>query len=276
MKRQYHIYQFTTKNSTEQEMLIARLMDIGFDGVVEQEEGFMASIQTTELDTVAFDAVLEAIPASFTRETEEEQNWNSRWEQDFTPVQVDDFAMVRAAFHPIPADVQYDITITPKMSFGTGHHATTYMMIQQMRDLDIAGKKVFDFGTGTGVLAILAQKMGAAVVTAIDNDDWSIQNAKENFDVNACTAITLHLADKPVTGNFDMILANINLNVLRDHMAALAGLLPTGGVLLLSGILNSDEAEMQELLIAQGLQTKKILQRDNWSCMATVRGIVEN
>ena len=116
-----------------------------------------------------------------------EANWNQVWESNFDPVIVDDFVAIRADFHEPVKGVSLEIIITPKMSFGTGHHATTYMMIEQMRELDFTGKSVFDFGTGTGVLAILAEKLGANKVIAVDNDEWSIENAEENFEKNNCT-----------------------------------------------------------------------------------------
>ncbi len=128
-----------------------------------------------------------SLQLSFSKTIIEETNWNQVWESNFDPVIVDDFVAVRAHFHEPIKNVQHEIVITPKMSFGTGHHATTYMMMQQMRELDFAGKNVFDFGTGTGVLAILAEKLGAQKVIAIDNDDWSIENADENVKRNNCT-----------------------------------------------------------------------------------------
>ncbi len=265
--RHYHIYQFTTTSEEQKDILIARLMAIGFDGVEETAAGFTTSVETTGFDADAFNDILQQIPAAFTCRTEEEQNWNSRWEEDFQPVSVGDFASIRASFHPIPEHVQHDIIITPKMSFGTGHHATTWMMIAQMQTLNFNGKTVFDFGTGTGVLAILARKMGATAITAIDNDEWSINNAKENFTINDCQGITLSHAETPPRGVFDIILANINLNILVTHMRALADATVSGGLILISGILTTDETDMRKVMEMNGLNVVSVTHRNDWCCI---------
>ena len=145
-------------------------------------------------------------------------NWNKEWESNFQPVVIENFCAVRADFHAPIKNVQHEIIITPKMSFGTGHHATTYMMIQQMRQINFLNKYVMDFGTGTGVLAILAKKLGAASVVAIGNDEWSIENAKENFTRNNADEIELRLAHHPVANKAcDIILANITRNVIQEN-----------------------------------------------------------
>src|SRR5205085_7037613 len=137
------------------------------------------------------------------------------WEKNFERVIIDDFVAIRAPFHKPIQKVTHEIVITPKMSFGTGHHATTFMMIQQMQDVDFKNKKVLDFGTGTGILAILAEKLGATKITAIDNDEWSISNANENIKTNNCRNIQLLLSDSPMLSQkFDVILANINKSVI--------------------------------------------------------------
>ena len=142
-------------------------------------------------------------------------------------------------------DVAHEVVITPKMSFGTGHHATTWMMIRQMKEIDFKDKVVFDFGTGTGVLAILAEKLHAKKIIAADIDDWSIENARENISLNQCTRIHILQMDSMSTDDvFDIILANINKNVLLDNMEKMAGQLKNKGVLLLSGLLTSDETDI--------------------------------
>ncbi|MCU0403830.1 MAG: 50S ribosomal protein L11 methyltransferase, partial [Chitinophagaceae bacterium] len=176
----YLQYRIQCKEEESREMLIAVLSELGFEGF-EEETGFLIATATEgSLDEREVGDWLNESGFSFTMEKLEEQNWNAIWESDFSPVEVDDFAAVRAHFHqPVP-HVRYDLIITPKMSFGTGHHATTNLMIRALKDLEVSGKSVFDFGTGTGVLAILASKMGALVVEAVDIDSWSIENAREN------------------------------------------------------------------------------------------------
>ncbi len=269
--KQYHIYHFTTNDETQKEILIAQLMDAGFDGVEETPGSFTASVETTRFDAEQVAAILERTPITYTVTTETEQNWNSRWEADFEPVQVGSFATVRASFHPQPGAVKHDIIITPKMSFGTGHHATTYMMMEQMQPLPFAGQRIFDFGTGTGVLAILARKMGAWPVIAIDNDEWSISNARENIAVNHCDGINLCQGEQPAPGPFDGVLANINLNVLDTHMPALAGAMAPGAWILLSGFLHDDENTMRNILKINGLQVSSVAERNNWLCIRALK-----
>ena len=175
------------------------------------------------------------------------------------------FCAVRASFHePVPG-VEHEIIITPKMSFGTGHHATTYIMIQFLQQLDIKGKRVLDFGTGTGILAILAERLGATGVTAIDNDDWSIENAAENIAVNKCTGIKLSKAgDLKELGHFDVILANINRHVLLANMLDLKQHLALGGVLILSGLLPDDAPVIEAKAAENDLGIFEQKNYNNW------------
>jgi ribosomal protein L11 methyltransferase len=178
---------------------------------------------------------------------------------------VDDFVAIRADFHEPVRGVEHEIIVTPKMSFGTGHHATTYMMIQQMRQIDFTGKRVFDFGTGTGILAILAEKMGAKKIVAVDNDDWSIENAGENIQRNNCSLIELRKANDPgMDSSFDIILANINKNVILENFPTIINQLAEGGVLLLSGLLKEDEYDIFRKSIEYSLQLIQTTVRDNW------------
>ena len=165
----------------QSEILIAQLSEIGFEGFEENENKLKHLFLKRILMKVFLQIYCSSLQLAFIKTIIEETNWNEVWESNFDPVIVDDFVAIRADFHEPIKDVQFEIIITPKMSFGTGHHATTYMMMQQMREIDFTGKTVFDFGTGTGVLAILAEKLGAENVLAIDNDEWSIENAAENI-----------------------------------------------------------------------------------------------
>ena len=202
----------------------------------------------------------------------EETNWNQVWESNFEPVVVDDFVSVRAEFHKPEKNPAHEIIITPKMSFGTGHHATTYMMIEQMRDLDFKDKEVFDFGTGTGILAILAHKMGAGRVEAIDVDEWSIDNARENFDRNGCTKCEVTLSTIIPNKHFDIILANINRNVLLQYASSLNAATKDAAYLLLSGLMIDDEGDITKEFMQQGFRLVKQSQRNNWICLLFAKG----
>ncbi|MEI9809072.1 MAG: 50S ribosomal protein L11 methyltransferase [Bacteroidota bacterium] len=209
---------------------------------------------------------------SFNKTIIEETNWNQLWESNFDPVIVDDFVAVRADFHAPVKGVEHEIIVTPKMSFGTGHHATTYMMIQQMRQIDFTGKTVLDFGTGTGVLAILAEKLGAQKITALDHDDWSIDNAGENISRNNCKLIRLKKADTAnVDNSCDIILANINKNVILDNFPVLVKQLAPGGILLLSGLLPGDQHDIFRKNDAYSLQLIQTTVRANWLCIKLSR-----
>ena len=212
--------------------------------------------------------IIEQDETSYSKSFIKEINWNAEWEAGFEPVSVGVFCTIRAGFHPPAGTARHEIVITPKMSFGTGHHATTFMMVEAMAGISIAGKSVFDFGTGTGVLAILAEKMGAASVTAIDNDEWSISNAIENLNSNNCHKVLLDNGENMFKyGLFDVILANINRNIILENLAVIKQHLTRDGVVLLSGLLTGDE----QVVVARALQHKLVLQsrleRNGWICL---------
>ncbi len=190
------------------------------------------------------------------------------WESNFEPIIVDEFVGIRASFHPPFKNVQHEIIITPKMSFGTGHHATTFLMMEQTQQLDFNQKSVFDFGTGTGVLAILAKKLNAIKIVANDIDEWGIANSHENFDNNNASDIRLLQSDTAqMNCRFDIILANINRNVLLDNMVLLAIQLHTGGILLLSGILQEDETAIMQAATHHHLQFVEKTKKEKWICV---------
>lgn len=237
--------EFQNITAQQSDLLIAELSNIGFDGFEEGENILKAFIPADNLNEAAVKEIAANQNVSFVQSTIEETNWNAVWESNFPPVIVDDFVAIRADFHEPIKEVEHEIVITPKMSFGTGHHATTYMMVQQMRTIAFDSKSVFDFGTGTGVLAILAEKLGAKQVMAVDNDDWSITNAEENIQRNDCSRIILKKANDAITGRqYDIILANINKNVILDNFSSLVYQLAPDGTLLLSGLLLEDEADI--------------------------------
>ena len=234
--------------NTDQElndMLIAQLSEIGFDGFEEVEEGLKAFAPDAVFDKEILGSIMDIYSLTFTSTIIPAQNWNEVWESNFDPMQVDDFVGVRANFHQPMQGVQHEIIITPKMSFGTGHHATTYMVMQLMKNIDFTNKTVFDYGTGTGILAILAEKLGSKSIVGIDYDDWCIENATENIEANNCQYISIEKADTAkLQTKFDIVIANINKNIILDNMAYLAEDVALGGVVLLSGLLQEDEADI--------------------------------
>jgi ribosomal protein L11 methyltransferase len=259
---------FETVNKEDGEILIALLADKGFESFEETEKSLKAFIKEDDFIKDSFEEILHIIPVKYTITTVAQQNWNAQWESSFAPIIVNDFVAIRAAFHQPVQNVQHEIIITPKMSFGTGHHATTYMMISQMQGLDFKNKTVVDFGTGTAVLAILAEKMGATAIDAIDYDDWSIENSIENAAANSCTNINLIKAETIAPGKlYDIILANINLNVIQSNLAAISASSKKGTQILLSGFLKTDEMILLKALSTNGISHQLTLEKDNWICL---------
>ena len=249
----------------QSEILIAQLNEIGFNGFEEGENFLIGFIDEQNFDEDALQLIISAHHLSYQKNFIQQKNWNEEWEKNFNPVIVDDFVAVRAEFHQPIKNIEHEIIITPKMSFGTGHHATTYMMIQQMGDIDFNNKTVFDFGTGTGILAILAEKLGAKNIIAIDNDEWSINNAKENSERNNCKRIQLFLVSElPSTEKFDIVLANINKNVILQHVKELTNLLAQSGQLLISGLLIEDETEILDVAVKIKLKPTARIRRGRW------------
>lgn len=256
---------FNNISAEQQELLIAHLSEAGYTGFEESENELKAFIPGEIFDKLFLHELCSRYHLFFKEERVPSQNWNALWEANFQPVIVDDFVAIRASFHEPISNVEHEIVITPKMSFGTGHHATTYMMIHQMRDIDFKGKSVLDFGTGTGVLAILAERLGAKKIVAIDNDDWSIENATENIHMNKCASIEIRKADSlKEMGKFDIILANINRNVILDNMGDLASQLNQEGLLLISGILVEDKEDILINAKFFDLKLKHEEERNNW------------
>ena len=257
------------------EILIAELGYAGFESFVETDEGVTAYIQKEEWN----DAILEDIDIlksdefniSYTFEEIEQTNWNEEWEKNFNPILVDDICSVRAPFHPKP-DTKYDIIIEPKMSFGTGHHETTHMMIQHILKNDFNNKSVLDMGCGTGVLAILAEMKGANSLDAIDYDNWCYLNSLENVERNNCKNITVIEGDASALKNkhYDIIIANINRNILLNDMATYFKCLNNNGVLFLSGFYNDDIPIIEEECNKHGLKLVETLEKNNWVALKFV------
>lgn len=256
---------FENLDTEQKEILIACLGDMGYEGFEEEPGKLMAYIGEPAFDADSLHSLTSGLSVSWQQELIEPRNWNQLWEENFQPVQVGDFCCVRASFHDPAPGCRFDIIITPKMSFGTGHHATTYMMMETMKELSFEGNSVLDFGTGTGVLAILAEKMGASLINAIDNDDWSIENAAENILLNQCYKIVLQKADRlSFPGRFNIILANINRNVLLARMDSIQQHLTPGGVVIMSGLLEGDKEIITGKAEAAGLVLKGKKSREGW------------
>lgn len=251
------------------EILVAELGYLGFESFVEEEDGITAYIPAEEYedDLLAGVHILQSedFEITYSKGEIEQVNWNEEWEKNFSPIMVDDICSVRAPFHPEP-DVEYDIVIEPKMSFGTGHHATTHMMIQHILKNDWNDKAVLDMGCGTGVLAILASLKGAKFVDAIDIDNWCYQNTLENVGRNDCDNINVEEggAELLQERKYDMILANINRNILLRDLPIYKDCLNKGGNLFLSGFYEEDIPIIKEACLNLGLTYKEHVERSNW------------
>ncbi len=253
------------QDEAQLEMLIASLTAIGFDGFEEVDGTLKAFIDESEYVQADVDAVLAQYQLSSILSMVEKQNWNALWESNFDPVIVDDFVGIRASFHPPIDDVAYQLTITPKMSFGTGHHATTYSVMQLMREIDFKGKRVFDFGTGTGILAILAEKLGATNILAIDHDPWCVENSLENIQINECVHIQVQQADHAATPEqYDVVIANINKNIILDNLQQLAAAAAPTAHILLSGLLTSDAEDIINACKTVGWRHLRTVERGAW------------
>lgn len=256
---------YTTDESIRA-VLIAELTEEGFEGFEERDDALVAFIDETQFSSAIVDAIADRHQLSYEIETIPQQNWNAQWESSFQPVIVQDFCTIRADFHKVDAHTPYEIIITPKMSFGTGHHATTQLMIQMMKELPLKGAKVLDFGTGTGILAILAEKLGATEITAIDNDEWSYTNTLENIERNNVSRVKVQLGSLEIVEGqqYDVILANINRHILLAYMTKIYSILPIGGKVLMSGLLTEDREVIMASASQAGLQLTKEDELNNW------------
>ncbi|MFK8298345.1 50S ribosomal protein L11 methyltransferase [Capnocytophaga cynodegmi] len=266
----YIEYNFTIEPlGVASEILVAELAELGFESFVDSENGILAYIQENLWHKNILDDVYILQSAefkiSYTFKTIEQINWNEEWERNFSPIVVDDICTIRAPFHEVP-NTTYDIIIEPKMSFGTGHHETTYMMLQFLLNTDLQEKKVLDMGCGTSVLAIMAEKRGAKSITAIDVDDWCVQNSVENIERNHCKNISVKLGDASLIDNenFDVVIANINRNILLSDIPQYAKTLPSEGTLLLSGFYESDIPVITNKCNENDLKLVEKLERNQW------------
>lgn len=251
------------------EILIAELGSLGFESFVENEDGVTAYILKEEFKENMLTEVRildsDEFKISYSSSEIQQVNWNEEWEKNFQPIVVDDICSVRAPFHPKP-ETEFDIVIEPKMSFGTGHHATTHMMIQFILKNEWKGKSVLDMGCGTGVLAILSSQKGANPVEAIDIDNWCYLNTLENIERNNVPEISVKEGGAELLGEkkYDVIIANINRNILLNDMQKYASVLQPDGDLYLSGFYKGDIPIIQEACEKLGLKFQENLEKDKW------------
>ncbi len=251
------------------EILIAELGSVSFESFVETENGVTAYIQKTDWNLSILEGIFILTSDEFQIEYQQKEvaqtNWNAEWEKNFNSIQVDDLVSIRAPFHQNP-NLKYDIVIEPKMSFGTGHHETTHMMVQHLLQLKLTDKKVLDMGCGTGILAIFAEMKGAKPIDAIDIDNWCYLNSVENTERNKCKNITVYEGDASLLINkkYDVIIANINRNILLMDMKTYTSCLNKKGVLLLSGFYQEDIPIIDAEVSIYNLQLETVIERNNW------------
>ncbi|MDB2633261.1 50S ribosomal protein L11 methyltransferase [Flavobacteriaceae bacterium] len=266
----YIAYDFSvTPKNPATEILIAELGYVGFESFVENDNGVTAYIQKQEWNPQILDDLYilgsPEFKIKYSHHEVIQTNWNKEWEKNFNPIQVDGQVSIRAPFHENPS-LKFDIVIEPKMSFGTGHHETTHMMIQHLLALDLENKKVLDMGCGTGILAIFAEMKGAQPTDAIDIDSWCYQNSLENVQRNGCRHIIVLEGDSSllIGKKYDVVIANINRNILLSDMKTYTDSLSKNGVLLLSGFYKDDITIIENEVFKHGLVFDKMIQRNSW------------
>jgi ribosomal protein L11 methyltransferase len=265
---------FTPRNPWA-EILTVELADNGFESFVETEDGIIAygQIELVDAEFPLKNTFLESKPNDIevviTSKIIPQQNWNAVWESDFQAVEVENYLTIVAPFHDRSTAKGMIIEILPKMSFGTGHHQTTWMMSKALFELETIPAEVLDMGTGTGVLAFVAERLGAEHVVAVDIEDWSVENTLENAERNDCKKIEAICGDVDILRGrtFGLILANINKNILKAHMSSYAEMLEKNGTLLLSGFFDTDVEELVTFAEQFGLKKYRVLNKDNWAAI---------
>lgn len=274
----YHTCLKVTCHPDFTELLLAEIGEAGFDTFIETDDGFEAYVEREKFDRNHVEDILQKYSKqttlAFSYSHVKQRNWNEDWERSYEPIIVDDRCLIRADFHKIDKRYPYELIITPKMSFGTGHHQTTYLMIKNQMDIDHRQKRVMDAGCGTAILSVMACKLGASIVEAFDIDEWSVSNSEENIEVNQCSNINHQLgklADLKFDEPFDIILANINKNVLLDEMNLYAQHLKPSGLLLLSGFYDYDIEDLLAVANVYGLSESKRDIREEWAALVLVK-----
>ena len=273
---QYLSYHFTVEPPQPgSEILMAMIADLGFESFDNTDSGFIAYIKESENANVNLEEFkFDDFKYTYKIEKIAQINWNAEWEKNFEPVVVDDLLLIRAPFHAADPKVKQEIVIMPKMSFGTGHHQTTQLMCAAMFETDLKNKHVLDMGCGTGVLAILAKKLGAKTILAIDIDEWSVENSIENCAVNNAKEIVLKKGDVQLLKEeapFDIILANINKNILKADIPHYSSKIKPGGKLFLSGFFTTDVEELKKVAAKNNLQFSLTHHENEWAMMVLDR-----
>lgn len=260
------------------EIFMAELAELNFEAFEETQDGLLAYIDEEQFNQNTLDEVIDRYKLLTTLEVSYQKiakkNWNKEWEKNYSPIEVEDKCIVRASFHEPEKHFPYEIIITPKMSFGTGHHATTWQMLKLQMEIEHTGKSVLDVGSGTGILAIMAMKLGAKSIAATDIDDWCIENSKENFSLNEIESFDLRkgvISGQKFKDRFDIVIANINKNVLIDEIPYYVELLKPGGNLLLSGFYEHDEEDIKKTTFQNNLSHLKTVTKDKWAAMVLVK-----
>ncbi len=247
------------------EIFIAALADAGYDSFEETPKGFNAFIEKDQYQKGVVEDFVQQhqneVKISFVADDLPDTNWNANWESSFSPIEIGEWCVVRAPFHILHKKYQHEIIIEPKMSFGTGHHKTTYLVMQEMKNIDWHNKRVLDMGSGTGILAILAEKLKAKEMVAIDIDEWAYENCVENLEKNSCSKIEVLKGDASLIDNkgFDIVLANINRNILLEDMEKYTKAMLPGGILIMSGFLLQDVEVLKEKIASLGLLFDKVV-----------------
>lgn len=279
MSNTYIGYHFTIEPlQPASDILMAELGELGFESFVETETGFSAYIQKEDWNPLILSQVQVLNSGKFNIVYEKEEiqpvNWNSEWEKNFEPIEIDNTVSIRAPFHDA-GTLKYNLIIEPKMSFGTGHHETTHLMVQHLLKLDLQDKSVLDMGCGTGVLGILAEKMGANWVDAIDIDPWSYENTLENVERNKCRLVNVFEGDASLLSDFkyDIIIANINRNILVQDISSYCNVLKDNGILLFSGFYTEDIPIIDEVAHKNHLVKDLTLERHNWVGLRYIKSV---
>lgn len=261
------------------DVLSALTAEIGFESFVECEGGMQAYVQQALFDEEALKTVLADFPIpdteiSYIINEPEDKNWNEEWEKNFfQPIVIENRCVIHSTFHKDYPEAEYDIVINPQMAFGTGHHETTNSILGELLDADLKGKSVLDMGCGTSILAILASMRGANPVTAIDIDDWCVNNSRDNIKLNHIDNITVELGDASLLANkqpFDVIIANINRNILLNDMAAYANCMHSGSEIYMSGFYVQDIQAIREKAESLGMEFVHHREKNNWAAVKLI------
>lgn len=278
----YHTRLQVTCSPEFSEIIMAELAEANFDTFLETENGFEAYVEEDKYDKALVELIRKkykpSTPLDFSFSKIPKKNWNEEWEKSYAPIIVEDKCLIRAAFHQPEKKYPYEIIITPKMSFGTGHHQTTFLMVKNMLETDHHEKRVMDAGCGTAILSIMASKLGAKEVQAFDIDEWSVINGNENTEINGCSNIHIQqgtVTEVTLTGKFDVILANINKNVLLDELHIYSTYLNNQGLLLLSGFFALDIPDLLEEAARYNLKEVRRDERETWAAL-TLRLTTDN